>query len=106
MVRISENQYSKLEKIVKYHNSDQAKILLRGLYLLDKLNLELRDYEDNGIKNKRIGIRLNEDEINLIKKLEDKFETKFTNLLRYSIELQYKTIDKLEKTEKDFLLRD
>lgn len=103
MLRISDNQSNKLNELVKYHNSDQAKILLRGLYLIDKFNLNLREFEDVGVKNKRVSIRLTEEELNLINRLENKFNVKYTDIMRYGIEIQYEILEELKEYEKKLL---
>lgn len=103
MLRTSDNQSEKLNKLVKYHNSDQAKILLRGLYLIDKFNLNLREFEDTGVKNKRVSIRLTEEESNLINKLENKFNVKYTDIMRCGIEIQYEILEDLKEYEKKLL---
>lgn len=103
MLRISNNQSKKLNKIVEYRNSDQAKILLRGLYLIDKFNLNLREFEDVGVKNKRVSIRLTEEELNLINRLENKFNVKYTDIMRYGIEIQYEILEELKEYEKKLL---
>ena len=104
MIRISNNQSKKLNELVKYHNSDQAKILLRGLYLIDKFNLNLREFEDIEVKDKRILIRLNKEEIDLIGNLEKKFNTKYTDIMRYGIEIQYEILEELKEYEKKLLI--
>jgi len=103
MLRISDNQSNKLNELVKYHNSDQAKILLRGLYLIDKFNLNLREFEDIGVKDKRVSIYLNKEEVNLIDNLEKKFNTKYTDIMRYGIEIQYEILEELKEYEKKLL---
>lgn len=103
MLRISNNQSKKLNEIVEYRNSDQAKILLRGLYLIDKFNLNLREFEDIGVKDKRVSIRLTEEELNLINRLENKFNVKYTDIMRYGIEIQYEILEELKEYEKKLL---
>lgn len=103
MLRISNTQSEKLNEIIEYHNSDQAKILLRGLFLIEKFNLNLKEFEDSGVKNKRILIRLNEEEIDLIDNLENKFNIKYTDIMRYGIEIQYEILEDLKEYEKKLL---
>lgn len=103
MLRMSNNQSEKLSELVKYHNSDQAKILLRGLYLIEKFNLNLREFEDTGVKDKRNLIRLTEEELNLINRLESKFNVKYTDIMRYGIEIQYEILEDLKEYEKKLL---
>lgn len=103
MLRISNNQSEKLNEIVEYHNSDQAKILLRGLNLIEKFNLNLKEFEDVGVKNKRVSIRLTEEELNLINRLENKFNVKYTDIMRYGIEIQYEILEDLKEYEKKLL---
>lgn len=103
MLRISKQQSEKLNEIVEYHNSDQAKILLRGLYLIDKFNLNLKEFEDVGVKDKRVSIYLNKEEINLIDNLENKFNNKYTDIMRYGIEIQYNILKDLKEYEKKLL---
>ncbi len=103
MLRISDNQSEKLNKLVKYHNSDQVKILLRGLYLIEKFDLKMIEFEDLGVKNKRILVRLTEEESNLINRLENKFDIKYTNIMRCGIEFQYNILEDLKEYEKKLL---
>lgn len=103
MLRISKQQSEKLNEIVEYHNSDQAKILLRGLNLIEKFNLNLKEFEDVGVKDKRVSIYLNKEEINLIDNLENKFNNKYTNIMRYGIEIQYEILEDLKEYEKNLL---
>lgn len=103
MLRISKQQSEKLNEIVEYHNSDQAKILLRGLFLIKKFNLNLKEFEDPGVKDKRILIRLNKEEIDLINNLQNKFNTKYTDIMRYGIEIQYEILKDLKEYEKKLL---
>lgn len=103
MLRISKQQSEKLNEIVEYHNSDQAKILLRGLYLIEKFNLNLKEFEDVGVKDKRVSIYLNKEEINLIDNLENKFNVKYTDIMRCGIEIQYEILEDLKEYEKKLL---
>lgn len=103
MLRISKQQSEKLNEIVEYHNSDQAKILLRGLNLIEKFNLNLKEFEDVGVKDKRVSIYLNKEEINLIDNLENKFNNKYTDIMRYGIEIQYEILEDLKEYEKNLL---
>lgn len=103
MLRISSNQSEKLSELVRYHNSDQAKILLRGLYLIEKFNLNLKEFEDVGVKDKRVSIYLNKEEVNLIDNLEKKFNTKYTDIMRYGIEIQYEILEDLKEYEEKLL---
>lgn len=103
MLRISNRQSEKLNEIVEYHNSDQAKILLRGLNLIEKFNLNLKEFEDVGVKDKRVSIYLNKEEINLIDNLENKFNNKYTDIMRYGIEIQYEILEDLKEYEKNLL---
>lgn len=103
MLRISNRQSEKLSELVRYHNSDQAKILLRGLYLIEKFNLNLREFEDIGVKDKRNLIRLTEEELNLINRLENKFNVKYTDIMRCGIEIQYEILEDLKEYEKKLL---
>lgn len=103
MLRISNRQSEKLSELVRYHNSDQAKILLRGLYLIEKFNLNLKEFEDVGVKDKRVSIYLNKEEVNLIDNLEKKFNTKYTDIMRYGIEIQYEILEDLKEYEEKLL---
>lgn len=103
MLRISKQQSEKLNEIVEYHNSDQAKILLRGLNLIEKFNLNLKEFEDVGVKDKRVSIYLNKEEINLIDNLENKFNNKYTDIMRYGIKIQYEILEDLKEYEKNLL---
>ena len=103
MLRISKQQSEKLNEIVEYHNSDQAKILLRGLNLIEKFNLNLKEFEDVGVKDKRVSIYLNKEESNLINRLESKFNVKYTDIMRYGIEIQYEILEDLKEYEKKLL---
>ena len=63
MLKISDNQLKKLNLLVDYFKSDKAKVIRRGIYLISKLELDIKDFDDVGNKNNHFTLRLLEEEL-------------------------------------------
>ena len=99
-IRISTEELKKLDRVVEFHGSDRAKILRRGIQLIEKYDLKINNLNDDNLKNQIIGIRLSEQE-NLILK---KYNTNLNQVYGFLIDIQFKSIEELEKTEKRLLI--
>lgn len=103
MLKISDNQSGKLDKLVDYFKSDGAKVIRRGIYLISVLELDIKEFEDTGNKNKHFTLRLLEEELIILDKLSIKWGVKKQDILRYSIEIQYNILEDLKEYEKKLL---
>lgn len=103
MVVVSDKQIEKLDEVVKYHGSDRAKIIRRGFYLLNDLKISKFRFVDHDYKKHSIQVRLTEEDAELVSKLEDRFDKKYTDISRFIIDLQYAAIEELKKHERQII---
>ncbi len=103
MLKISDTQFEKLDKLVDYFKSDGAKVIRRGIYLISTLELDIKEFKDTGNKNKHFTLRVLEEELNILDKLSIKWGVKKQDILRYGIEIQYEILEDLKEYEKKLL---
>lgn len=103
MLKISNNQFDKLEKLVDYFKSDKAKVIRRGIYLIYFLKLNVEKFEDDENKTNHFTVRLLEEELKILDELSIKYELNKQDILRYSIEIQYNILEDLKEYEKKLL---
>lgn len=103
MLKISNNQFDKLEKLVDYFKSDKAKVIRRGIYLIYFFKLNVEKFEDDENKTNHFTVRLLEEELKILDEVSIKYELNKQDILRYSIEIQYNILEDLKEYEKKLL---
>ena len=103
MLKISDNQFEKLERLVDYFKSDKAKVIRRGIYLIYFFKLNIEEFEDDGNKSNHFTVRFLEEELKILDALSFKYNLKKQDILRYSIEIQYEILEDLKEYEKKLL---
>ena len=103
MLKISNAQFDKLEKLVDYFKSDKAKVIRRGIYLIYFFKLDIEEFEDDGNKSNHFTVRVLEEELKMLNELSLKYNLNKQDILRYSIEIQYNILEDLKEYEKKLL---
>lgn len=103
MLKISDSQLKKLNELVNFFKSDKAKVIRRGIYLINDLKLSIKEFKDFGNKDNNFNLRLLKEELEILNNLAIKYNIGKQDILRYSIEIQYNILEDLKKYEEKLL---
>lgn len=103
MLKISDNQLNKLNELVDFFKSDKAKVIRRGIYLINNLKLSIKEFKDFGNKDNNFNLRLLNIELEILNDLSIKYNVRKQDILRYSIEIQYNILEDLKEYEEKLL---
>lgn len=104
-IRLSDNQLEKLDQIVEFFGSTRPNVIKRGVQLIKRFNIPVKDFKDSGNKNNNVKIGVFDSEIqNIINELTSKLNMNYSDVLRYGIEIQYNTLEAIRSLEKQLYL--
>lgn len=101
--KVSKNQLNQLEDLVEFFESDKGKVIRRGIYLINKYNLQYAEVQDEGSKIEIIRSNFSDEDMKIINKIINEYEIKLQDLIRFSINLQYNILEDLKEYEKKLL---
>ncbi|MBL7575415.1 hypothetical protein SAMN00017477_0922 [Peptoniphilus asaccharolyticus DSM 20463] len=102
-LKVSKNQLNQLDDLVEFFESDKGKIIRRGIYLINKYNLDYSEIQDEGSKIEIIRSNFSDEDMKIINKITNEYNIKMQDLIRFSINLQYNILEDLKEYEKKLL---
>lgn len=102
-LKISQNQLDKLHALTNFFESDNGKIIRRGIYLINNYNLIYSEIHDAGSKTKIIRSNFSDEDMKIINNIINKYNIQIQDLIRFSINLQYEILEDLKEYEKKLL---
>ncbi len=102
-LKISQNQLDQLNALIDFFESDNGKIIRRGIYLINKYDLNYSEIHDTGSKTKIIRSNFSDEDIEIINNITNKYNIQIQDLIRFSINLQYEILEDLKEYEKKLL---
>ena len=102
-LKVSKNQLNQLDDLVEFFESDKGKVIRRGIYLINKYNLQYSEIQDEGSKIEIIRSNFSDEDMKIINKITNEYNIKIQDLIRFSINLQYDILEDLKEYEKKLL---
>lgn len=102
-LKVSKNQLNQLDDLVDFFESDKGKVIRRGIYLINKYNLQYSEVQDEGSKIEIIRGNFSDEDMKIINKIINEYNIKIQDLIRFSINLQYNILEDLKESEKKLL---
>lgn len=102
-LKVSKNQLNQLDDLVEFFESDKGKVIRRGIYLINKYNLQYSEIQDEGSKIEIIRSNFSDEDMKIINKITNEYNIKIQDLIRFSINLQYDILEDLKEYEKELL---
>lgn len=102
-LKVSKNQLKQLNDLVNFFESDNGKVIRRGIYLINKYDLKFSSFEDEGSKINVIRTNFSNEDMKIINEIINKYDIKIQDLIRFSINIQFKILKDLKEYEKKLL---